>query len=192
MTSSPRRPIMNEGLNHHSNGNNSKEQIEVGHRFTDEPRKGNVDRGRLLNGSRQTTVVQYAVRPCTPSHNTIKESPLSSDAIFRQSRTSGKCSTSFSVDGVQCPICSRKAAKLDDLSHAGLFNLCIVVLVAVNSRLIIENLMKFKIIERLATSYVLVMLLLPGTFFSGLSYKFSTIKNSYSGSLCGIASAITD
>ena len=27
-------------------------------------------------------------------------------------------------------------------SHAGLFNLCIVVLVAVNSRLIIENLMK--------------------------------------------------
>lgn len=27
-------------------------------------------------------------------------------------------------------------------SHAGLFNLCIVVLVAVNSRLIIENIMK--------------------------------------------------
>lgn len=27
-------------------------------------------------------------------------------------------------------------------SHAGLFNLCIVVLIAVNSRLIIENLMK--------------------------------------------------
>lgn len=27
-------------------------------------------------------------------------------------------------------------------SHAGLFNLCVVVLVAVNSRLIIENLMK--------------------------------------------------
>ncbi|PQM40502.1 diacylglycerol O-acyltransferase 1A isoform X1 [Prunus yedoensis var. nudiflora] len=40
------------------------------------------------------------------------KSPLSSDAIFRQ-------------------------------SHAGLFNLCIVVLVAVNSRLIIENLMKY-------------------------------------------------
>lgn len=27
-------------------------------------------------------------------------------------------------------------------SHAGLFNLCIVVLIAVNSRLIFENLMK--------------------------------------------------
>lgn len=27
-------------------------------------------------------------------------------------------------------------------SHAGLFNLCVVVLIAVNSRLIIENLMK--------------------------------------------------
>jgi diacylglycerol O-acyltransferase-1 len=33
-------------------------------------------------------------------------------------------------------------------SHAGLFNLCIVVLVAVNSRLIIENLMKYGLLIR--------------------------------------------
>ncbi|CAL1413986.1 unnamed protein product [Linum trigynum] len=56
--------------------------------------------------------IKFTYRPSRPAHVVVKESPLSSGAIFKQ-------------------------------SHAGLFNLCIVVLVAVNSRLIIENLMKY-------------------------------------------------
>ncbi|KAI3964196.1 hypothetical protein MKW92_031721 [Papaver armeniacum] len=64
-------------------------------------------------GDRSTNFAdKYMYRASAPAHKRVKESPLSSDAIFRQ-------------------------------SHAGLFNLCIVVLVAVNSRLIIENLMKY-------------------------------------------------
>ncbi|KAH7681981.1 Diacylglycerol O-acyltransferase protein [Dioscorea alata] len=59
----------------------------------------------------------FLYRASAPAHRRMKESPLSSDAIFRQ-------------------------------SHAGLFNLCIVVLVAVNSRLIIENLMKYGLLIR--------------------------------------------
>eukprot|EP00250_Pteridium_aquilinum_P010430 c19381_g1_i1 orf=218-1633(+) len=65
----------------------------------------------------QPTKLKYATRASAPAHRKLKESPLSSDAIFHQ-------------------------------SHAGLFNLCIVILVAVNSRLIIENLMKYGLLMR--------------------------------------------
>ncbi|KAI3911832.1 hypothetical protein MKW92_019703 [Papaver armeniacum] len=74
---------------------------------------GGGDGGGDGGGERSTNFAEkYMYRASAPAHRRVKESPLSSDAIFRQ-------------------------------SHAGLFNLCIVVLVAVNSRLIIENLMKY-------------------------------------------------
>nr|XP_029119023.1 diacylglycerol O-acyltransferase 1-2 [Elaeis guineensis] len=60
---------------------------------------------------------KFLYRASAPAHQKVKESPLSSDAIFKQ-------------------------------SHAGLFNLCIVVLIAVNGRLIIENLMKYGLLIR--------------------------------------------
>nr|AAW51456.1 diacylglycerol acyltransferase [Lotus japonicus] len=66
---------------------------------------------REKNQVHDISATKFAYRPSAPAHRRVKESPLSSDNIFRH--------------------------------HAGLFNLCIVVLVAVNSRLIIENLMKY-------------------------------------------------
>ncbi|RZC69742.1 hypothetical protein C5167_032870 [Papaver somniferum] len=67
----------------------------------------------------------FLTRASALAHRRVKESHLSSDAIFRQ-------------------------------SHAGLFNLCIGVLVAVKISLITENLMKLYITKRLTTFHVLV------------------------------------
>ncbi|KAL2608149.1 hypothetical protein R1flu_026722 [Riccia fluitans] len=70
------------------------------------------DEKKHKEGSQADVSVLYTIRPSSPAHKKIRDSPLSSDEIFSQ-------------------------------SHAGLFNLCIVCLIAVNSRLIIENLMKY-------------------------------------------------
>ncbi|KAI7727731.1 hypothetical protein M8C21_005990, partial [Ambrosia artemisiifolia] len=104
-----RRPITNaaaaDGTSQPNNNNNNNNNEEIC--FADKEKANVVDRRR-----RRSVMHYVGYRPCTPAHNMIKDSPLSSHAIFQQ-------------------------------SHAGLFNLCIVVLVALNSRLIIENLMKY-------------------------------------------------
>ncbi|XP_042005548.1 diacylglycerol O-acyltransferase 1A-like isoform X2 [Salvia splendens] len=94
---------------------NRKQDRELSYGNEDEEgREGKVKEGGESSNAKGTDAMaaKFMFRAAAPAHRKNKESPLSSDAIFKQ-------------------------------SHAGLFNLCVVVLVAVNSRLIIENLMKY-------------------------------------------------